>query len=503
MDAPVLYHRRQPVMPKHSSSRRGQITPATGIFPELQEKSRIRRETQRTLTALRDVVPPPRNDLQPSLQIEYVPIESVKPASRRVRRAEVAQAARLDASFRRFGLCEAILVDEDRRIVHGHGRWEAARRAGLTEMPVIEITHLDPAERRALSIALNRLGETGNWDEDALKLEVVELMDLGEDVLVTGFDAAEIDALLLDDEGEASDEEALPELPTLAVSRSDDLWALGDHLLLQGDALEARSYERLLEPTEHVRLVLTDVPYNVPNKGHVTSQAHHREFAMAHGELSRDEFADFNVAWMRHVVARLGNGGLLATFIDWRSVELVLACGRELDLNLLNVVVWAKSNGGMGSLWRSQHEMLPVFKKGKGSHINNVALGHHGRWRSNLWTYAGGSSLGSDAREASADHPTVKPKALLEDALLDVTNRGETVLDPFVGSGSTILAAESTGRVCLAIEIDGRYCDVAIKRWESQTGEAAVLVESGETFEEVARRREAENQNENDIKGGA
>ena len=240
---------------------------------------------------------------------------------------------------------------------------------------------------------------------------------------------------------------------------------------------------------EWARVVLTDEPYNVANVGHVTSNANHREFAFAHGEMSREAFAEFNRQWMKAVLPRLAGGGLLATFIDWRSVELVIACGRELGLDLINVVVWVKTNGGQGSLWRSRHELLPVLKKGDEPHVNNVELGRHGRWRSNVWEYAGASSLGSDSREGLALHPTVKPRLLLEDALLDVTNRGDIVIDCFAGSGSTLVAAEVTGRRCRAIEFDGPYCDLIIRRWSEMTGREAALEATGETFAEVAERR--------------
>jgi DNA modification methylase len=205
--------------------------------------------------------------------------------------------------------------------------------------------------------------------------------------------------------------------------------------------------------------------------------------------MGREEFAGFNRAWMSTALARLVDGGLLATFIEWRSVDLIIACGRDLGLTLLNLVVWSKSNGGQGSLWRSQHELLPVFKKGDAPHVNNVELGRHGRWRSNVWTYPGGSSLGSDSRDGLDFHPTVKPRVLLEDALLDVTNRSDVVIDCFAGSGSTLLAAEATGRRCRAIEIDGPYCDVVIRRWREMTGGEAILESTGETFGEVERRR--------------
>ena len=305
---------------------------------------------------------------------------------------------------------------------------------------------------------------------------------------------AKIDSLLLDDdeEGEGS-ELATSALPgPFATSRLGDVWILGEHRLIQGDAREAAVYDRLIDGSEMASLVLTDEPFNVANVGHVTGNPDHREFAMAHGEMSRVEFAAFNRAWMSAILPHLVDGGLLATFIDWRSVDLVIASGLALELALLNLVVWEKSNGGQGSLWRSQHELLPVFKKGVAPHVNNVELGRHGRWRSNVWCYPGGSTLGSDSREGLDFHPTVKPRVLLEDALLDVTNRGDIVIDCFAGSGSTLLAAEAVGRRCRAVELDGPYCDVIIRRWREMTGQDAVLELTGETFAEVEAQRAGE-----------
>lgn len=484
-------------MASERSRKHELISPAEGISDRLKAKAQTRRERLRAVTEIGRHAALPRNDLVPELRVEYLPIDSLIPANRRTRRKEASQAARLDRSLARFGIAQPILVDVDGRIVHGHGVWEAARRAGCERVPVIRITHLSPSEQRLLAIALNRLAETGSWDEAALKLEFSELIELGEDVVVTGFEPAEVDLLLLDDldaiqevgEGEG---EGLPELPTTSVSRPGDCWILGRHRLFHGNACDRAAYQQLMLDGEQARIVLTDIPFNVPISGHVTGDRRHREFAMASGEMSREEFEGFNRDWIQACLPYLRDGGLLATFIDWRSVELVLASGREANLALLNLIVWSKTNGGQGSLWRSQHELLPVFKKGSAPHLNNVELGRWGRWRSNVWIYPGGSSLGSEARDGLALHPTVKPRALLEDALLDVTNLDEIVLDPFVGSGSTLLAAESTGRMGRAIEIDGPYCDVTIMRWQNLTGEAAVHAASGKTIEEVARERSCE-----------
>jgi DNA modification methylase len=473
-------------------SKQGTLAPPAGVKNAIAAKARNRRQTQAALTEIRAHAPVRRrNDLAPSLQYEMAPIESLRPASRRVRRRHARQTARIEASVERYGICRPILISPNRTIVEGHGLWEAAKAKGISHVPCVIIDHLSEADLRLLGIALNRLGETGAWDIEALRAEFEELTVLGFDLVDTGFEMAEVDAIMLD-EDEGGDELVLAAAPaqaSCAVSRLGDVWILGDHRLIQGDAREPAIYDRLMGDDELASLVLTDEPFNVANVGHVTGNPDHREFAMAHGEMSRGEFAAFNRAWMAAAIAHLLEGGLLATFIDWRSIDLVIASGLDLGLALLNVVVWAKSNGGQGSLWRSQHELLPVFKKGSAPHINNVELGRHGRWRSNVWTYPGGSSLGSDSREGLEVHPTVKPRVLLEDALFDVTNRGDVVIDCFAGSGSTLLAAETVGRRCRAIEIDGPYCDVIIQRWQEMTGSAAILEATGESFDEVERAR--------------
>ena len=213
---------------------------------------------------------------------------------------------------------------------------------------------------------------------------------------------------------------------------------------------------------------------------------------MAAGERSEDEFLVFNETWMKAALPHLREGGLLGTFIDGRGYATANAAATKLGLTPLNLIVWRKTNAGMGSLYRSQHELLPLFKKGTASHVNNVELGKRGRWRSNVWTYPGASSLGSDARRGLKDHPTVKPTALLEDALLDVSNRGDVVIDPFLGSGSTLIAADKTRRVCHGVELDPLYVDVIVRRYEAASDQEAMLVNTGETFKELEARRAAE-----------
>ena len=282
-----------------------------------------------------------------------------------------------------------------------------------------------------------------------------------------------------------------PEEGAAAIARIGDIFQLGPHRVICGDATDAAVLRLLMEGDPAARLILTDEPYNVPIAGHVTGGAH-REFAMASGEMTAEQFLAFNLAWIEAAAGHLCDGGILGTFIDWRGQPTVHAAATELGLELLNLIVWAKTNAGMGSLYRSQHELLPLFKKGNARNVNNIDLGKRGRWRSNMWTYPGASSLGSDARRGLQDHPTVKPTAMLEDALLDLTDRGDIVIDPFLGSGSTLIAAEKTGRVCRGIELDPLYVDVIVRRYQTATGNDAVLVETSETFERLAARRERE-----------
>lgn len=452
---------------------------------DTKTRSRRRREGARE-AAEAQTRRPARNDLLPHLKIINWPIERLTVAGRQVRKLTPQQVERLKTSFKTYGVVQPILIKGSGEIVKGRTRVEAAKQLELTEIPAIVVDHLNEAEIRALRIALSNIGERGQWDPDELRLEISELIDLGAPIDAMGFGFPEIEAMLIAEVPDIAIDDVPPVIDP-PTSRVGDVWRLGSHRLVCGDATKPETYELLLGD-EQVQFVLTDVPFNVPIKGHVTS-GDHPDFAMAAGEMSVEEFEAFNVAWVQACMAALKDGGLLATFIDWRSVNLILTVGEKLGLDLLNLIVWAKSNGGMGSLWRSQHELLPVFKKPGESHINNVQLGKHGRWRSNVWQYPGASSLGSDARDGLANHPTVKPVALLEDALLDVTNKDDLVLEPFAGSGSTLIACQSTGRRCRAIELEPAYVDVVVRRWQAMTCKPAILEETGLSFDEVAADR--------------
>jgi DNA modification methylase len=326
---------------------------------------------------------------------------------------------------------------------------------------------------------------------NALKLEVEELIILEAPVTIIGFSPNEIDQILLDDETVLIEKGPLePDRSNVPVTRLGDVFQLGDHRLICGDATKPESYDALFadQPEAKAQLIFTDEPYNVKISGHVSGGAH-REFAMASGEMSDAEFLAFNKAWMGAALPCLSDGGLLGSFIDWRGLNTVHSAATSFEIVQMNLIVWAKTNAGMGSHYRSQHELLPFYKKGNAPHINNIQLGKFGRYRSNLWTYPGASSLGSDARRGLKDHPTVKPTAMLIDALVDITDRGDIVMDPFLGSGSTLIAAQKCGRVCYGIELDPIYVDLIIKRYAAETGQTAVLSATGETFAQLQANR--------------
>jgi len=453
----------------------------------LKVKGRSRREAVARHAEAEKGSRPRRNDILPSLKIESYPVDALKSHVRKLRKSDPAHVREIANSISALGFNVPLLVGKDNVVVDGGSRLEAAKVLGLSSVPCIRVDHLDQTEQRLLRLAVNRLGEKGFWDVGELEAEFKELIIADVPIEITGFGSDEIDQVVIggNEDCEAGDLAPLP--GASASARLNDLFLLGSHRLVCGDATDPAVVRRRMR-AEVARMVLTDEPFNVAIGGHVTG-GDHREFVMASGEMTDSQFLDFNQKWMDAVLPHLVDGAILGTFIDWRGLPIAHAAATGLGLTPLNLVVWAKTNAGMGSLYRSQHELLPLFKKGAASNVNNISLGKRGRHRTNLWTYPGASSFGSDARKGLQDHPTVKPTAMLQDALIDLTNRGEIVLDPFLGSGSTLIAAENTGRVCRGIELDPLYVDVIIRRYEAETGAAVVLADSGETFEKVAARR--------------
>ena len=461
---------------------------------QLKGKSRRRREDLERLAAPGAAPRALRNDVLPPLEITSVLLDELRSPTRKVRKRDVAHVQEVAASISALGFCAPVLIGKNNVVLDGEVRVEAAKQLGLPSVPCVRVDHLTDEEQRLLRLAVNRLGEKGQWDLDELKIEFEELILDDAPIEISGFALDEIDQIVIGDEPEAVEQGPLaPEPGAVAVARLGDVFQLGPHRLICGDATDPIVLRRLMEGDPPARLILTDEPYNVKIAGHVTGGAH-REFAMASGEMTDEEFLAFNIAWTEAALPHLCDGGVFGTFIDWRGAPTVAAAAARLGLTPLNLIVWVKTNAGMGSLYRSQHELLPLFKKGDASHVNNIELGKRGRWRSNVWKYPGASSVGSDARRGLQDHPTVKPTAMLEDALLDLSNRGDIVLDPFLGSGSTLIAADRSGRVCRGVELDPLYVDVIVRRYEAATGQTAVFAETGERFADLAARRAREAQ---------
>lgn len=427
------------------------------------------------------------------LAVEHVAVAALKPYSSNARTHSPKQIAEIASSIKAFGFNNPVLIDKAGTIIAGHGRVEAAKKLGLDTVPCLRLEHLSDAQKRAYILADNKLAEKAGWDREILRIELQNLtgLDLDFDVTITGFEMAEIDVLLSEADAKPDADDVVPPLAQgLAVTRLGDLWQIGAHRLICGDATDFETSARLLEG-ERAQMVFTDPPYNVKIDGHVSGlgAVKHREFAFASGEMTEAEFTAFLERVFANLVLRAVDGAIHFVCMDWRHLGEVLAAGGRTFNELKNICVWNKTNGGMGSLYRSQHEMIFVFKSGTAPHINNVELGRHGRYRTNVWTYAGANTFSATRDAHLAMHPTVKPVALVADAILDCSRRRGIVLDAFAGSGTTLVAAERTGRRGYGIELDPAYCDTILKRVSSITGVEARLVATGQTFAEVAAER--------------
>jgi DNA modification methylase len=432
------------------------------------------------------------------LVIEHRPPGNLRPYARNARTHSAKQIAEIAASIRAFGFNNPVLIDKDGGIVAGHGRVEAAKVLGLETVPTIRLEHLSEAQKRAYILADNKLAEKAGWDREILAIELQHLMEieLDFDISATGFEVPEIDVLIEGLEATPAKADPADEVPVVtgpAVTRPGDLWQIGPHRLICGDALEPETYARLLAG-ETAQLVFTDPPYNVRVDGHVSGlgATKHREFAMASGEMTGTEFTGFLARVFASLVAHAVDGAIHFVCMDWRHMGEVLAAARGTYTELKNLCVWSKTNGGMGSLYRSQHELVFVFKAGTAPHVNNVELGKHGRYRTNVWSYAGANTFSATREGDLAMHPTVKPVALVADAILDCSAPKGIVLDAFAGSGTTLVAAHKTRRRGFGIELDPHYCDVILARLKTATRLEPVLAGSGETFAEVAAARNAD-----------
>jgi DNA modification methylase len=441
------------------------------------------------------VASPPAHSLVPfsrgtPLAVEYLPIASLKPFERNARTHSKQQIKKIAESIRSFGFTNPVLIDASNTIIAGHGRVDAAKSLGLTDVPTIRLEALTPAQVRAYVIADNRLALDAGWDHDILKIELQNItLENQVDISLMGFEVPEIDLIIsAEDESDAADN--LPDDLSTTVTQLNDVWILGEHRLICGDARDKNTFATLMED-RRAAVVFSDPPFNVKIDGHASGngKVHHEEFAMASGEMSEAEFTDFLTQSLTKLSTWSLDGSVHFVCMDFRHMSELLTASRSVYDSLLNVCVWAKDNGGMGSFYRSQHEMIFVFKNGKAPYRNNIQLGRFGRNRTNVWRYPGANTLSRSGEEnLLAIHPTVKPVALVADALLDCSARGDVVLDSFLGSGSTLLAAERVGRICHGVEIEPRYVDLAIRRWQSLTGERAVLASTGMSFDELAAK---------------
>jgi DNA modification methylase len=406
----------------------------------------------------------------PRLAVIYRPLSDLIPDPRNARTHPKRQVDQIQASIAEFGFTNPILADPEGHVIAGHGRLQAARGMGLAEVPVITLSGLSDAQKRALRIADNKIALNAGWDLEILQLELSELssLDIDIDLTLTGFSTGEIDVILTPTAD--PDDEVVPPARAAPRTKPGDIWILGEHRVGCGDSRDAGFLQGVIGDGARVDAAFLDPPYNVRIGGHAVSAGSHREFAMASGEMSETEFRAFLSDTLGAAARVSRDGAVHFVCMDWRHMDSVSTVGAALYGARLNLCIWNKSNAGMGSLYRSKHELVFVYRVGTAAHLNMVELGKHGRNRTNVWDYASVNSMRGSRREDLALHPTVKPTGMVADAIQDVTRRGDLVLDLFLGSGTTLIAAERTGRRFRGLDIDPAYVDVAIERWAAQTG---------------------------------
>lgn len=422
--------------------------------------------------------------------VEMVDISSLAPNPANARKHGAKQIAQLAAVIERFGFLVPLIIDDENMIAAGHGRWAAAQKLGLTEVPAIRANFLSDEERRAFALADNRLSELSTWDSEVLGQELELLFEGGFDITAIGFSTTDLDFSVVPEKEPKAERVQLPAPDQQAVSRLGDLWQIGPHRLYCGDSRDVASWEALLGD-DRAQLVFSDPPYNVPINGFVSGlgRHQHREFVAGTGEMSPPEFTAFLRAVFRNCVRFSVDGSIHYQCQDWRHMRELLDAADGVYEQFKQLIVWAKKSGAMGTFYRSRHELVFVFKSGKGKHINNFGLGDGGRYRTNVVEYAGASSFHKGRDEDLEAHSTVKPTALVVDFLLDCSNRGDLVVDPFMGSGTLLQAAHRTKRRGAGIELDPLYVDTALKRLRTTSKLVPVLAGDGRTFDEMAAAR--------------
>lgn len=438
-----------------------------------------------------------KKGLNCALTVVYTSLDTLTEYPNNPRQHDTKQLIKIQNSIEKFGFINPILVDEHNEIIAGHARLAAARLAHLPQVPVIRLEHLSTAQKKAYRIADNKLAELGTWSVENLQLEFQELekLDLDFSLGITGFDMGDIDLILEGKEAKADPKaNNIPFIPdNEVVTREGDIWILGEHRIICGNSLQKETLSPLMEDKK-ADMVFTDPPYNVKINGHVcgAGNVQHKEFKFASGEMTVEEFTQFLKTSFELLCMFSKDGSLHYICMDWRHIKEIMMAAEVYD-QFKNLCVWRKDNAGMGSFYRSQHELIFMFKHGKEPHINNVELGIHGRYRTNVWNYAGVNTPSAENAEKRAMHPTVKPVELIKDAILDASNRGGVVLDTFLGSGSTLIAAEKAGRICYGVELEPKYVDTAIRRYES-LGEKYIAIHaaSGKTYQELLSAKRTE-----------
>lgn len=466
--------------------------------PRLRDRKRVRQigrsraERRRNSKKSRKEI----SRLLSDMEFKILRVESLKPYGRNARTHPDSQIDQIVESIVKFGFRNPLLIDENGCVIAGHGRLTAASRLQLKQVPVIRITGLSDAKKRALRLADNKIAANAGWDLQSLALELSDLskLELDFDLAITGFEVPQIDGLIQSLESVPSDdadgEDPTVDLSGPPVSRIGDLWEIDRHRLLCADATKRPSFRHLLF-CEQAQMVITDPPYNLKIDGNVSGlgSIRHREFVMASGEMSERDFIAFLRAAFGNLVRFSLDGSIHFIFMDWRHISELFSAARGLYSELKNLCIWNKGTGGMGSMYRSQHELVFAFKNGKRAHINNVELGRFGRNRTNVWTYPGGNSLREGRRDELAMHPTVKPVAMIADAILDCSRRGGIILDCFGGSGSTLVAAQKTGRSARLMELDPIYVDMTIRRFKKLYGVDAIHADTKRRFSDLELER--------------
>ncbi len=424
------------------------------------------------------------------IKVTYIDLNSLKAYQNNPKDHPQKQVRQIADSIKTFGFNNPILIDENGEIIAGHGRYMAAQQLQMDTVPVIRLTHLDETQKRVYRLADNKISENGGWNKELLAMEISDLEQIYvDDIKITGFEQVELNNLIVapTPDKKLNKIEFVPE--DEIVTQPGDIWQLGRHKIICANSLDEDSFSRLLSD-KRADMVIQDPPYNVKISGHVCGcgNIRHDEFPMASGEMSPEEFTKFLTDNFTLCQKYSNDGAMQYNFMDWRHITEIKTALDSVFGDFINLCVWAKTSGGMGSLYRSQHELCFVYKNGDAPNVNNIQLGKYGRYRTNVWNYAGVNSFGVH-RDDLKMHPTVKPVEMIRDAILDVTNLHDTVLDSFLGSGSTLIACEQIERTCMGIELEPKYIDTTIRRFQKLFGTDAVNISNGKTYNELLQEK--------------